>query len=105
MLVNTCGMAIMRYWDTPEGKSLQKSGANCCAGNRRGRVSRIASSIALLYLVAACEGPEAPVATESAVAETLAPESYEQACGQDSLLFVELYGGIRQTIDGKDAAL
>jgi len=56
-------------------------------------------------LFAACGGPAAPDNTVVAVDESLAPESYEQACGQDGLPSAELYGGIRATIDWQASTL
>lgn len=100
----------MRYWDTREGKTLQKFATDRYAGNGPGVIGRMAALLVPLALLAACENPADTIATETAVAETLAPESlapesYEQACGQDGLLQVELYGGIRATIDWQDSDL
>lgn len=89
----------MRYWDRPEGRILQLNAANRCARNSRDIAPGMALCIVPLVLLAACGDRPGPGPTETAVAETLAPEPYDPACGQDGLLAVELYGGIRAAID------
>ena len=95
----------MRYWDQPEGKTLQINATNRCAENHPGDARRMVALVVPLLLFAACEDRSAPIATETAVAETLAPEPYDPACGQEGLLSVELYGGIRVAIDWQDTEL
>jgi hypothetical protein len=95
----------MRYWDKPEGKTLQIFAANRYVGNGRRAAGKPAALLSLLALFAACDGPTAPNAEENAVVESLAPESYELACGEDGRLVVALYGGIRAEIDWQQGAL
>ena len=95
----------MRYWDRPKGKTLQILATNRYARNGQGIVRRITAVIVILIASAACEGPATPGTSNAAVAESLAPESYTPSCGQGSLLFAELYGGIRATIDWQENAL
>jgi len=98
-LVSGAGLAIMRYWKQPEGQTLQIPESNRYAGNGPGINKILAILVAPLALLMACEGPSEPVAAESTIATSIAPESFEPVCGQDGRLAVELYGGIRATID------
>ena len=95
----------MRYWDKTEGKTLQISVANRYVGNGRRASGKAATLAALLALLAACDGPGAPITEENAIADSLAPESYELACGDDGQLIVALYGGIRAEIDWQQDTL
>lgn len=88
----------MRYWDTPQGKILQKSETNHYRGSAQGASRMTAALIFPWVLFSACEGP-APNAATTIVAETSAGELIEPVCGHDGQLAVELYGAIRASID------
>lgn len=100
----------MRYWDKPEGKTLQIN--EITRYRRNGQyVSRMTGATALLWiLTTACRGPVAPAAVETAAADTSVPEAMgskanDLACGADGRLTVELYGSISASIDWRSDAL
>jgi len=95
----------MSYRDRPEGKTLQLNAANRCVRNSPGITPRMALFIVPLVLLAACEDRPEPGSTETAATESLAPDPYDPACGQDGLLSVELYGGIRAAVDWRASEL
>lgn len=98
----------MRYWDKPEGKTLQIFQINRYRGNGLGVGKMTAALIVPLVLFTACEGP-APAAAgadventtraETTGANTSAAGTNEATCGQDGQLVVELYGSVRASID------
>jgi hypothetical protein len=85
----------MRYWDTRQGKTLQKFGTN--RYQRNGLRMGGAMAMIVIYggLLVACDRP-APVAV---AAKPVKDESSRLACGQDGRLTVDLYGSIRASID------
>lgn len=83
----------MRYWDKPEGETLQKSSADRYHGNSTGHYQPTTVLIMVCILMAACSEP-APVAVN-----TSAEETDRFACIEDGRLVVALYGSIRASID------
>ena len=93
------GLAIMRYWDRPEGETLQIISRD--RYRRNSQVGRRATTPLVLacILMAACNGP-APIAAETAPEET-----GDAACIEDGRLSVDLYGSIRASIDWQSDGL
>jgi len=89
----------MRYWDRPEGKTLQKIDTNRFRGNGLAVSRVIAALIVPLVLFTACEGPAASVDAKTATADSVPTKATAPACGQDGQLAVELYGSIRSSLD------
>jgi len=95
----------MRYWDRPEGKTLQIFDSNHYRGNSLA-ISRVTVALIVPWvLFTACEGPAAPVDAETAAADSVLVEATAPACGQDGQLTVELYGSIRTSLDWQAGVL
>lgn len=83
----------MRYWDKPEGETLQINSADRYRRNRQGRRRKAKLLLLGCVLMAACNGP-APIAAGIAHEEAGVAD-----CIEDGRLSVDLYGSIRATVD------